>query len=89
MLDLIIRGGRVIDGSGNPWYYGDVGIRGERIAAIGKLDQVEACHIIEANGRTVCPGFIDMRVCGCSFSIILISSSPQLRLQSAGSCKSK
>ena len=59
MLDLIIRGGRIVDGSGSPWYYRDVGIRGERIAAIGRLDRSEAHRVIEANGRVVCPGFID------------------------------
>ena len=59
MFDLIIRGGRIIDGSGSPWYYGDVGIRGDRIAVIGKLDQAEARRVIEADGRIVCPGFID------------------------------
>jgi len=60
MFDLIIRGGRIIDGSASPWYYGDVGIRGERIATMGKLDPTKARRVIEANGRIVCPGFIDM-----------------------------
>ena len=73
MFDLIIRGGRIADGSGNPWYYGDVGIRGERIAAIGKLDQAEASRVIEANGRVVCPGFIDMH----SHSDIMLLANPK------------
>ena len=60
MFDLVIRGGRIIDGSASPWYRGDVGICGEKIAAIGKLDRVEARRVIEAAGRAVCPGFIDM-----------------------------
>ena len=73
MFDLIIRGGRIIDGSGNPWYYGDVGIRSERITDIGKLDQAEAPRIIEANGRVVCPGFIDMH----SHSDIMLLANPK------------
>ena len=42
VFDVLILNGRIIDGSGNPWYYGDVGIRGDRIAAIGKLAGVSA-----------------------------------------------
>jgi N-acyl-D-amino-acid deacylase len=60
MFDLIIQGGRIIDGSASPWYYSDVGISGERITAIGKLDHKQARRIIDAEGRIVCPGFIDM-----------------------------
>ncbi|MBA7648456.1 D-aminoacylase [subsurface metagenome] len=60
MFDLIIRGGRIIEGSGNPWYFGNIGISGDRIAAIGKLDPASATKVIEAQGRVVCPGFIDM-----------------------------
>jgi len=73
MFDLIIRGGRIIDGSGNPWYYGDIGIHGERITAIGKLDQAEARRVIEADDRVVCPGFIDMH----SHSDVMLLANPQ------------
>jgi len=73
MFDFVIRGGRIIDGSGSPWYYGDVGICGERIAAIGKLDQVEARQVIEADGRVVSPGFIDMH----SHSDIMLLANPK------------
>ena len=55
MFDLIIRGGRIIDGSGSPWYYGDVGIRGDRIAVIGKLDQAEARRVIEPTAGLFAP----------------------------------
>jgi N-acyl-D-amino-acid deacylase len=58
--DVIIKNGRIIDGSGNPWYSADVGIRGERIAAIGKLDGATARQVIDASGLVVAPGFIDM-----------------------------
>jgi dihydroorotase/N-acyl-D-amino-acid deacylase len=59
-FDLIIEHGHVIDGTGAPWYAADVGIRGGRIAAIGRLDQVPAKRRIDAAGRVVAPGFIDM-----------------------------
>ena len=59
-FDLIIEHGHVIDGTGAPWYAADVGIRGGRIAAIGRLDQAAAKRRIDAAGRVVAPGFIDM-----------------------------
>jgi len=58
--DLIIRNGHVIDGAGNPWYAADVAVSGDRITAIGDLHQAHAKHEIDAKGRTVAPGFIDM-----------------------------
>jgi N-acyl-D-amino-acid deacylase len=58
--DLIIRNGHVIDGAGNPWYAADVAVSGDRIAAIGDLHEVHAKHEIDAKGRIVSPGFIDM-----------------------------
>jgi dihydroorotase/N-acyl-D-amino-acid deacylase len=58
--DVLIRNGRIVDGSGNPWYAGDVAIRGNRIAAIGKLKDARAKRVIDAKGMVVAPGFIDM-----------------------------
>ena len=58
--DLIIRNGHVIDGTGNPWYAADVAIKGDRIAAIGDLRHEHAAREIDASGRMVAPGFIDM-----------------------------
>ncbi len=58
--DVIIENGRIIDGSGNPWVSGDVGIRGDRIAAIGNLHGATAGRVIDATGLIVAPGFIDM-----------------------------
>lgn len=59
-FDVLIRNGHVIDGAGGPWYVADIGIRGDRIAAIGKLDSASATRVIDAAGRVVSPGFIDM-----------------------------
>ena len=58
-FDLIITGGHIVDGSGNPWYAADVGIVGERIVRIGDLDDAQADTIIDATGLIVSPGFID------------------------------
>jgi dihydroorotase/N-acyl-D-amino-acid deacylase len=58
--DLVIRNGRIIDGTGSPWYSGDVGIRDGRIAAIGNLTDAPAHRTIDAHGMVVAPGFIDM-----------------------------
>jgi N-acyl-D-amino-acid deacylase len=58
--DLIIRNGRIIDGTGSPWYSGDLGVRDGRIAAVGSLVGASARQTIQAAGRVVAPGFIDM-----------------------------
>jgi len=58
--DLIIRNGHVVDGTGNPWFAADVAIGGDRIAAIGDLREAHAKREIDAKGRIVAPGFIDM-----------------------------
>jgi len=58
--DIVVRDGRIIDGTGSPWYAGDVAIRGGRIAAIGRLAGAPARRVINARGMVVAPGFIDM-----------------------------
>ena len=58
--DIVITNGHVIDGTGSPWYAADIGIRGGRIAAIGKLTDAPATQRIDARGHVVAPGFIDM-----------------------------
>src|SRR5215510_2816856 len=59
-FDIVIGNGRVIDGTGSPWYAADVGIRGGRITAIGRLAEAPAAQTIDAAGKVVAPGFIDM-----------------------------
>jgi N-acyl-D-amino-acid deacylase len=58
--DLIIANGHIIDGTGSPWYAGDVGISAGRIAAIGNLSRASRKRTIDAHGMIVAPGFIDM-----------------------------
>ena len=58
--DVIIRNGRIIDGSGRAAYSADLGIRGDRIMSIGELSKASASRIIDATGLVVAPGFIDM-----------------------------
>lgn len=59
-FDLLIKGGRIIDGCGTPWYRGDLAIRGDRIAALGRLGDVRARRTIDASGLVIAPGFIDL-----------------------------
>jgi N-acyl-D-amino-acid deacylase len=59
-VDILIRGGRLVDGTGNPSFLGDVAIRGDRIVAIGQLGSPAAKRVVEANGLAVAPGFVDI-----------------------------
>ena len=62
--DTLIRNGKIIDGSGNPWFYSDIAIRGKHITAItppGRITPESAAEIIDATGHIVCPGFIDIQ----------------------------
>lgn len=59
-FDLLIRGGRIVDGTGNPSFLGDLGIQADRIVAMGHLAGKKARRTIDATGLTVAPGFIDM-----------------------------
>jgi len=61
VFDILIRNGKVVDGTGNPWQFGDVGIEKGKIAAIGKLSSsTEAKRVLDASGLVVAPGFIDV-----------------------------
>lgn len=71
-FDVLIRNGHIIDGTGSPWYQGDIGIRDGRIAAIGYLPDARGRETIDARNMVVAPGFIDML--GQSDLSILINS---------------
>lgn len=60
MFDILIKNGRILDGSGQEGYSGDLGINGDRIAAVGELEGAAAKHVIDATGLIVAPGFIDI-----------------------------
>jgi N-acyl-D-amino-acid deacylase len=62
--DVVIENGRIVDGTGNPWTYGDIGIRGDRIVAVtarGALHGASARQRVDARGHVVAPGFIDIQ----------------------------
>ncbi|MEW6522270.1 MAG: D-aminoacylase [Bacillota bacterium] len=73
MYRLIIRGGRMVDGSGAPWYYGDVAVSHDRIAHVGRVGKARAETVIDAGGQVVCPGFIDIH----SHSDSVLTTFPQ------------
>ena len=63
-IDILITGGRLVDGTGNPWRYGDIAIQGDRIADImppGQIPPEQAREYVDARGLVVCPGFIDIQ----------------------------
>ncbi len=63
-LDILITGGRLVDGTGNPWRYADVAIRGDRIVDItppGQIPAGQTREVVDARGMVVCPGFIDIQ----------------------------
>jgi len=57
-LDLVIKGGKIVDGTGNPWFKADIGVKDGKIIKLGRLEYAD--FIIDANDKVVCPGFIDM-----------------------------
>ncbi|MET8001591.1 N-acyl-D-amino-acid deacylase family protein [Nonomuraea glycinis] len=63
-FDVVISGGRVLDGTGAPPYKADVAISGDRIAAVGRLEGARAASVIDAGGRLVAPGFVDCHAHG-------------------------
>lgn len=81
-FDVIVRGGRVLDGSGNPWLRADVGIRGDRVAAVGDLRSATAATVLDATGLYVAPGFIDTHShAGPSLATAALAGARQLLLQ--------
>jgi len=72
-FDVLIVNARVVDGGGNPWFRADVGLRGDRIAAVGALRGMPAARVVDAADRVVAPGFIDMM--GQS-TLVLVTDPP-------------
>jgi len=79
MLDLKITNGRVLDGTGAPWFRADVGVRGNVIVAVGDLANVSAAQTIDAKNRIVSPGFIDLL--GQSESSVLTDPSVEAKVR--------
>jgi N-acyl-D-amino-acid deacylase len=79
-LDLVISGAQVVDGSGNPWYRADVGIRDGLIVAVGNLSQASSARVIDAHGLVLAPGFIDM-MGGTTLPLLLDSVTAQSKLR--------
>jgi N-acyl-D-amino-acid deacylase len=75
MYDFIIKTGKVIDGSGNPWLAADVAVAGGKIVSIGQIRDAQADQTIDASGKFVCPGFVD----GHSHSDLFILAEPEAR----------
>ena len=60
-MDILIKNGMVVDGTGNPGFYAGVGVQGENVVILrGDYSHIEALRVIDATGKVVCPGFIDM-----------------------------
>lgn len=60
MLDILLRNARIVDGTGNPWFHGSVGVSGDRIAAVGAVSSLPARRTIDLNEAVLAPGFIDL-----------------------------
>ena len=80
--DIVIQGGRIVDGSGAPWYYGDVGVKDGVITHIGRIHAEEAGTVIDAKGLVVAPGFVDMM--GQTASPMMESNATAINLLTQG-----
>jgi N-acyl-D-amino-acid deacylase len=72
VYDLVLKNGRIVDGTGNPWFYGDIAIKAGKIVRIGRIDKGDGERFIDAEGSVVAPGFIDIH----SHSDFAIVSNP-------------
>ncbi len=75
MYDLLILNGKIVSGTGNPWFYGDLAIVRDKIVKIGRLSKEETFRVIDASGCFVAPGFID----GHSHSDLSLFSNPEMK----------
>ena len=74
MLDLLIKGGTIVDGGGNPGFYGAIGVSGDTVSVLrGDVSAIEASRVIDAAGKIVCPGFIDVH----AHSALMIFADPR------------
>ncbi|MGI8865864.1 MAG: N-acyl-D-amino-acid deacylase family protein [Rubrobacteraceae bacterium] len=76
MLDLILKNGRIIDGTGNPWFYGDVGVKDDVIVEVGRVSQ-ESRKTIDVRGQVISPGFID----GHCHSDLMVLDNPESEIK--------
>src|SRR5215210_3143161 len=76
VLDLVLENGRVVDGTGNPWFFGDVGIKDGTIVELGRVNQ-RGLETIDARGRVVSPGFID----GHCHSDLMVLDDPRSEIK--------
>ncbi|MGH9675196.1 MAG: N-acyl-D-amino-acid deacylase family protein, partial [Bryobacteraceae bacterium] len=77
--DTVISGGRIYDGAGNPWFYADVAVQGDRIAAIGNLAAAAARMRLDARGLAIVPGFIDIHSHGRDGLLTIPAAENQIR----------
>jgi N-acyl-D-aspartate/D-glutamate deacylase len=82
-FDILIKNGKIVDGTGNPWFYGDIGIIDDTIVEIGSLDGREASKVIDAEGLVVCPGFIDTHT-HCDMDIGQLDNNANLNYLTQG-----
>ncbi|MBL7079926.1 amidohydrolase family protein, partial [Candidatus Bathyarchaeota archaeon] len=89
---VVIKKGRIVDGSGNPWFQGDVAVDGDRIAKVGELGKYEADKVIDAKGLLVSPGFVDVHTHTDASFIINPKADSKIRqgvtTELAGNCGS-
>jgi N-acyl-D-amino-acid deacylase len=76
VLDLLLKNGRVVDGTGNPWFFGDVGLKNGTIATVGKLSQ-KSEQTVDVQGQVISPGFID----GHCHSDLMVLDNPRSEIK--------
>ena len=75
MYSLLIKNAKIVDGTGNPWFYADLAMKGEKIVRIGSVKEEESEKTIDAKSFVVCPGFIDQH----SHADLVLASAQQLK----------